>query len=98
MQVSFEVNFHALRRIVLYNHGNLRLAHSSRETAGHVGSSTFTVRKGFVSRVGQKEQEPPRTEELAETVAVSQNRANPHRQPTDHSFLRTAVLRSRTVA
>lgn len=85
-------------RIVLYNHGNLRLAHSSRETTGHVGSSTFADRKGVVSRVGQKEQEPPRTEELAETGTVSQNRANLHRQPSDHSFLRTAVLRSRTVA
>lgn len=59
-------------RIVLYNHGNLGLAHSFRETARHVGSSTFVDRKGFVSRVGQKEQEPPRTEELAETGTVSQ--------------------------
>lgn len=85
-------------RIVLYNHGNLKLAHSSRETAGHVESSIFADRKGFVSRVGQKEPETPRTEELVGRGAVSQNRANPHRQPTDNSFLRTAVLRSRTVA
>ena len=82
----------------MYNHGNLRLAHSSREIVGYVGSSTFADRKGFVSRVGQKEQETPRTEELVGTGAVSQNRANPHRQLTDNSFLRTAVLRSRTVA
>ena len=56
-------------RIVLYNHGNLKLAHSSRETAGHVESSIFADRKGFVSRVGQKEQETPRRDGRAEMEA-----------------------------